>query len=213
MSDDGELLSVVDDGGRRLPGAGRREVHEQGWWHESFHCLFVRSSPPVRVLLQRRRAGASRFAGLLDLTVTGHVRDGEAPTGGGVREIEEELGLAVAPERLVALGTRRIVDASGGVVNREVAHVFVCVDDTPLERFRIADADVEGLVELTAEDLLALLGPAAAASRTGRELHRDGRVEVVRCTAEDLTPQLDGYWTVLVVMAERHVAGLGPLAI
>ena len=213
-SDRGELLSVVDQMGRPANAAPRDVVHRDGLWHESFHCLLIRGGSPSTVLLQRRRRDAAAFGGLLDLTVTGHLRAGEQPSD-GVREVREELGLDVDPDRLVPLGRRTIIDDGGEGINREWAHVFLLVENRPLHEFHVDDvddADIDGLVEVSIDDALGLLASPARPC-VARELRRDGTLHEVRIEPGELVPQLDGYWTVLMVMAERHLAGLTPIAI
>ena len=59
------------------------------------------------LLLQRRAATKDTWPGYLDVTAAGHLASGEE-TVDGLREVEEELGLRIEPERLVPLGTRRV---------------------------------------------------------------------------------------------------------
>ncbi len=213
-SGDDELLSVVDASGRPLPPLGRAEVHQRGLWHESFHCLVVRTTAPATVVLQRRRPGARSFPGRLDLTATGHLAAGEAPLD-GVRELREEVGIDADPDALISLGVRLLVDDNGeGGRNRERAHVFLLADDRPLTDFAIDPAEVSGLVELTAAGLLSLLrDPDTVVPCVEIGAHPGSMPVATECRATDLVPAIDGYWTVLAVMAQRFVAGDAPLAI
>ncbi len=221
-----ELLDVVEATGAPLGRAGREEVHRRGLWHEVFHCLVVRPDPPARVVLQRRRRAARAFPGQLDLTVTGHLAAGEQPLDGR-REISEELGIEVRPEQLVPLGVRLLADDAGEGRNRERAHAYLLPDDRPLTAYPLDPSEVEGLVELTVADLLRLLAGAAAAA-DGPVAGGDAAVTVpcreisaapgsvpveTTCRPDDLVLPLDGYWTVVAVMAERLVAGHRPLAV
>jgi 8-oxo-dGTP pyrophosphatase MutT (NUDIX family) len=213
-SGDDELLSVVDATGRPLPPLGRAEVHRRGLWHESFHCLVVRTTSPATVVLQRRRAVARSFPGRLDLTATGHLVAGEAPLDGR-RELREEVGIDADPDALIALGVRLMADDSGeGGHNRERTHVFLLADDRPLTAFPLDPAEVAGLVELTAADLLSLLQePDIVVPCVEIGADPGARPVAAACRAADLVPAVDGYWTVLAVMAQRFVAGDEPLAI
>ncbi len=191
--------------------AARSEVHRDGLWHQVFHCLLVRSAEPPRVVLQRRHSHARSFAGKIDLSVTGHLSAGEAPTD-GVREIREELGLDVDPARLVPLGRRLLADDAGEGRNREVAHVYLLPDDTPLGDFRLDPAEVGGLVEIAVDDLLAVIAEPGVHVEcdvvdTSRSVGR------ARVSAADLVPAVDGTWVVAALMAARYVRGERPLAI
>jgi 8-oxo-dGTP pyrophosphatase MutT (NUDIX family) len=206
-----EQLDVVDPSGRIVGRADRSTVHREGHWHQVFHCLLVRTTSPARVVLQRRHAAAASFQGLLDITAGGHLEAGETPLD-GVRELREELGVDVSPDRLVPLGRRLLVDDSGEGDNREVAHVFLLPDDRELATFDLDGCDVDGLVELTVADLLRILDDTDAVAPC-TELHPDGTISTGSCRVRDLVPAIDGYWTVLAVMAERFANGERPLAI
>lgn len=211
MSDPDELLDAFDDGLRPIGPTPRLVVHRDGLWHQVFHCLIVRTAPPARVLLQRRPLRARSFAGLLDLSATGHLLAGEAPLD-GVRELTEELGITARPSDLVPLGRRLLVDDSGEGRNREIVRAFLLPLDTPLESFDLNGCDVAGVVEIDVAALLAILADDSTAV-TARELTPDGVVHTTSCRAADLVPPVDGYWTVLAVMAERYVAGQSMLSI
>ena len=211
MSDPDELLDAFDDGLQLVGPTSRLVVHREGLWHQVFHCLIVRTAPPARVLLQRRPRTARSFAGLLDLSATGHLLAGEEPLD-GVRELTEELGIEAAPSDLVPLGRRLLVDSSGEGRNREIVNAFLLPLDTPLVGFDLNGCDVAGLVEIAVSELLTILADDTAVV-TANELAVDGVVHTTSCRASDLVPPVDGYWTVLAVMAERYVADQSPLSI
>lgn len=206
-----ELLDVIEPDGTPTGRRTRREVHDEGLWHQVFHCLLIRSDEPARVVLQQRHRGVRSFPGKLDLSATGHLSAGESPLD-GIRELEEELGVTIDRAALVPLGTRLLVDDGGEGRNRERVHVFFVADDRPLDAFAPDPDDVEALVEIGVADLLRLLGdPAATAEVTRWSSGSDPGPTTI--TAEDLVPAVDGYWTVLAVMAERFARGDRPLAI
>ncbi len=203
-----ELLDVFDDAGRPAGSLPRSVVHRDGHWHRVFHCLVVarRPSGPV-VLLQHRSPRVSAFPGLLDLTVAGHLLSGERPLD-GVREAQEEMGLELDAARLVPLGVRMTVFRSGeGRLDRELTHVFLAPNDTPLGQYRPDPADVDDVVEVSPTDLLGVFG-------TGRRVLGRSWRSGPACTVgeDDLVPNRD-YWVTLLVMAERFADGRGPLAI
>ncbi|MHB1091132.1 MAG: NUDIX hydrolase [Ilumatobacteraceae bacterium] len=206
-----ELLDVVEPTGAILRQELRSVVHRDGLWHQTFHCLVVRSGSPPRVVLQRRRAGTTSFPGRLDISVAGHLGAGEEPLH-GIRELREELGIDVDPARLVSLGRRMLADDAGEGRNREIAHVYLLVDDTPLANFNLDPAEIGGLVELTIADLLAMLEDPML-SVQGQAIDTSGTTEDVTCSVRDLVPVIDGYWVVLATMALQHTRGLHPLGI
>jgi isopentenyldiphosphate isomerase len=186
-------------------------VHRDGLWHQVFHCLVVRTAQPATVLLQRRSLSSRAFAGMLDLTVTGHLRAGEQPVD-GVREIEEELGLAVTADRLVSLGRRLLVDDSGEGRNRELVHAYLLADDTPLGRLDPDPSEVAGFVEVPVHHLLAMLADTSAPV-PALEVGAGGAVREIQCRGGELVCAVDSYWVVVATMAERFASGAGPLGV
>lgn len=206
-----EELDVVEPTGQIVGRAPRDQVHREGLWHQSFHCLLVRPHAPARVVLQRRRPDAKGFPRLLDLTATGHLEAGETPLDGR-RELLEEVGIDVEPSSLVPLGRRLLADDRGEGRNREVAHVFLLADDRPLTAIPVHRGDAASVVEVRVDDLLALLREPAA--RSGAlEWDGTGEPQTITLTADDLVPDPDGYWVVVAVMAQRFVAGDLPLSV
>lgn len=214
MPDDSvsELLDVLTDDGTVIGTATRRDVHRQGLWHRTFHALVVRPGLPARVVFQRR-ATTSAFAGLLDFTAAGHLAAGEEPIE-GARELEEEVGLAVAATDLVAVGVHRIIDHRGGITNREQVHVFFVRSDLPLDRFHPDPTEVASLVELEVESLLSLVDMSTGTAQIeGREWEPGSRVADVKIGPDDLMPGYDDYLIKTMIMAERFADGRSPIAI
>ena len=210
-----ESLDVVDEVGRYVRTAPRDEVHERGEWHRVFHCQIVtlRDGVPTAVLQQRSRSKAA-FAGLIDISAAGHLAAGETPLE-GVRELEEELGVSPASADLVPLGVRRLADDSGeGTLNCELTSVYLLRDDRPLTDYVLARDEVDAVLDVPIADLLALFegGPPISVQGVSSAGHSDAREMALEVTVDNLVPSAE-YWVVLMVMAQRFLAGRGPLAV
>lgn len=210
-----EHLDVVDEVGRYLRTAPRDEVHERGEWHRVFHCQVVtlRDGVPTAVLQQRSRSKAA-FAGLIDISAAGHLAAGETPLD-GVRELEEELGVRAAGTDLVSLGVRRLADDSGeGRLNCELTSVYLLRDDRPLTDYVLARDEVDAVLDAPIADLLGLFSGAPSISVQGVASagHPDASEIALEVTLDDFVPSSE-YWVVLMVMAQRFLAGQGPLAV
>ena len=110
--------------------AWKSEAHRLGLWHRCFHCWIFSpeiSSGSPYLFVQRRAAGKDTWPNRLDVTAAGHLGAGEETLEGGPREIEEELGLTVAPDELVPLGTRRSELQIPAGLDREFQEVFLLV--------------------------------------------------------------------------------------
>ena len=122
----------------------RADVHRDGDWHLAFHLWVV---APAGVLLQRRARDKASWPGFLDASAAGHLLAGESIRD-GLREADEELGVAYVFDDLAHLGVHRVADTErSGTVNRELQHVFAVRDDRPLAAWRDFDrVELDGLV-------------------------------------------------------------------
>ena len=120
--------------GRRGRSVAKSEAHRLGLWHRCFHCWICGSDPEgFYLLLQRRASTKDTWPDYLDITAAGHLSAGEE-TLDGLREVEEELGLQVNPERLVPLGTHKIEQQLPGRPRQRVPRGLPTADDTPPEK-------------------------------------------------------------------------------
>lgn len=220
-----ELLDAFDDQGRHLGAVGRTDVHRRGLWHQVAHILLVADRPagPVAIL-QRRSRSKRTFAGLVDLSATGHLTAGEHPRD-GIRELREELGIDVDRAELYALGVRRLVDSTPEGINRELAHVFLARSDEPLATYRPAPDEVEGVIEVSIAALLRALDPdlESPPPASAQEMGLNGKVRTVALDAADLVPEpplLDvsgthphAYWVSVLSAGLAFMEGRRPLAI
>ncbi len=210
MTDD-ESIDHVTPTGVFVARKSRSEIHRKGLWHDVFHCLIIRKLTPASVVLQRRSASAKSFPNQLDLSATGHLRSGESPRH-GVRELREELGVNVVGSALTSLGTRLLADDKGEGLNRERVHVFFLADDRPLTEFSPDPSEVQSLLEIPVAKLLLVLNKPGyqASAEEWRPGHDPTNVTIGK---EQLVTAVDGYWNVLLVMADRFCRGEEPLSI
>lgn len=95
-----ELLDIIDDEGLVVGQAPRGLAHRLGLRHRTVFVML--RGGDGRLLLQRRGLGAGSSPMKLDCAVGGHVVTGEHDMRMSARrEMEEELGLVPALERLV----------------------------------------------------------------------------------------------------------------
>ncbi len=143
--------------GRTKP---RAAVHRDGDWHRSVHVwVYGRDETGTPFLLfQRRGLGKDTWPGRLDATVGGHLRAGET-VDEALREVEEEIGVAAAPDSLRRLGTRiSVSEEEGEFFDRELQEVFLLRDERPLTAYRPNLAELAALVRFSLPELLIFLG-------------------------------------------------------
>ena len=90
-----EWFDVVDARDEVVGRATRREVHATGLWHRAVHILVFNRSGEV--FLQRRSMLKDLSPGLWDSSASGHLDSGEGYDAAAARELQEEIGITVAP--------------------------------------------------------------------------------------------------------------------
>ena len=205
-----ELLDVLDERGRPTGEVvWKSEAHRRGLFHRCFHCWVAgEDADGPYLLVQRRDAAKDTWPGYLDVTAAGHLTSGEEPLAGGLREIEEELGLRVEPGRLVWLGARRVEQEIAQGCDRELHEVYLLLDPTPPEDLRLQRGEVEAVLRLDLGEAEAL-GAGRISSAPAKE-YAAGEVATTRVRLSDFVPNEDDYLRRVAGAARRLLAGEQP---
>lgn len=105
------------------------------------HIWFWRCSPLnyIEVLLQRRSPDKMTWPGYVDVSVAGHVDNGETFVETAVRESFEEIGVSLTPGMLEYIFSQR-----AALDECEFDAVYICELDTEIS-FAFNDGEVESL--------------------------------------------------------------------
>ncbi|CAA9451307.1 MAG: hypothetical protein AVDCRST_MAG28-1437 [uncultured Rubrobacteraceae bacterium] len=155
-----ERIDILDSSGEQTGRAAwKSEAHRLGLWHRCFHCWIVSPQLPSGgpyLFAQRRAAVKETWPNRLDVTVAGHLGAGEGTLEGGLREIEEELGLSVNPDELIPLGTRMVESHIPAGLDRELHDVFLLVRPLSPGDLHLQEKEVAAIVRLQLQDVEAL---------------------------------------------------------
>ena len=147
-----EYLDILDESNCKIGISSRDEAHAKGLIHRVAHCWVVSPREDGFWVWFQQRAHSKRdFPGFYDIAVGGHVGAGEGVETAIVREIREEIGLQVTPDKLRHLGAFRDDICIAGFDDRELAEVFLYLDAAPVFR---GGEEVERMVCLPLNDLL-----------------------------------------------------------
>ncbi len=130
-----ELLDVVDENDR--PTGIRKSksaIHRDGDFHRAAHMWIY--SDRGEILFQLRSNTKDIFPGLWDIT-GGHVGAGESYLETAVRELEEELGVSVSPDKLEPLYIQK-----DPAVHQEFQYVYLLQLNQAAETFRLQEEEV-----------------------------------------------------------------------
>jgi isopentenyldiphosphate isomerase len=151
-----EMLTIFDQSMVPQGVCSRAEVHQQGYWHETFHCWFVQATPHPSLFLQLRSPQKDAFPNTLDVTAAGHLLATETPRD-GVREIVEEIGIAVVFENLYAVGIQVEEHYFPHMINREFCHVYLYHYAGTLADFTLQEEEVAGMIQVSLADFAQLV--------------------------------------------------------
>ena len=127
-----ELFDIVDDQ-NRLTGqvVDRRTAHQQGHRHRVAHIYVFRDREGAReVLVHQRSKFKDHSPNTWDPRFGGHIASGHEPLETAVREMQEEVGLAVSLNALIAGPVVRWDEPT----NNEYQYLFAYRADTLDER-------------------------------------------------------------------------------
>ena len=119
-----EWLTIFDSERNTLGKKLRDEVHRDGNWHETFHCWFVEKDAEDMFYISNYALKIKEAPLIWDITSAGHIMHDEDVQIGGLREIEEELGLSFQTTDLAYKGIFTIDYEISNLTDREFCHMY-----------------------------------------------------------------------------------------
>jgi isopentenyldiphosphate isomerase len=150
-----EQLKIFDDNRNPIGVASREDVHRLGYWHETFHCWFIKKEQGKDYLyLQLRSKTKKDYPNLLDITAAGHLMADESVED-GVREIKEEVGIDIDIQELIPLGIIDYCVKEEDFIDKEFAHTFLYKSEKSFDDFILQD-EVAGMVKVDLNEFAEL---------------------------------------------------------
>jgi isopentenyldiphosphate isomerase len=187
----------------------RAAIHRDGDWHRAVHVWVTgadESGAPF-LTFQQRSPRKDTWPNRYDATVGGHYRADET-LAETLREVEEEIGIAVDLSHLRPLGVRVCAnEAESGIVDRELQDVFLLHDDRQLHAFRPNPTELAALVRFPLDTLIPFL--SGDTPEVSGELVAPGaaRVEQVTADLDDFIPTFDRYFLRVAIAARNVLRG------
>ncbi|WP_088105850.1 NUDIX hydrolase [Halalkalibacter urbisdiaboli] len=153
---DNEMIEIFDEYKKSLGVASRRDVHKNGYWHQTFHCWFVGVEKGVEYIFFQIRSDMKKdFPTLLDITAAGHILAHETMDD-GIREVKEELGVDVSFNELTELGVIEDCIINDNFVDNEFANVFLYRSNKLKDKYILQKEEVSGIVKTEFKDFYNL---------------------------------------------------------
>lgn len=196
-----EILKIFDEYRNEIGVATREEVHKVGYWHETFHCWFIsRDNEKDYIYLQIRSDAKKDYPSLLDITAAGHLLVNET-VNDGVREVEEELGIAVTFSELLSLGIINYSVKTGELIDKEFAHVFLHKSLHSFDGYELQSEEVSGIVRTEFQQFAELwLGRLEEIQIEGFEINSEGQnVSIYKTvTKNNFVPHENSYYEAII---------------
>jgi len=141
-----ELLDIRDEFGQptRKKQTLKSEAHKKGLFHATVHIWFYTATGEV--LFQKRSATKETFPNYWDVSVAGHVLADETIKDAALREVKEEIGIAILKTDLVKIDVRKNINRHpNGIIDCEFQNVFLCKLDVALHKLNKQDEEVDAL--------------------------------------------------------------------
>ncbi|VAV82464.1 Putative Nudix hydrolase YfcD [hydrothermal vent metagenome] len=140
-----EYLDILTkDGQPTGKTALKSEAHKKGLFHATVHIWFYTATGDV--LFQKRSATKETFPNYWDVSVAGHVLAGETIEDAALREVKEEIGIAILKTELVKIDVRKNINYHpNGIIDCEFQNVFLCKLDIDLHALNKQDEEVDAL--------------------------------------------------------------------
>lgn len=140
-----ELIDILDAEGNFT---GKKQLksyaHCMGFFHSTVHIWFYTTNREL--LIQQRAKNKDTHPLLWDVSVAGHVSAGEAIEVSAIREVAEEIGLAIQTDQLVKIGIFKSVQKHReDLIDREFHHTFLCELKVPIAQLKKQESEVEDL--------------------------------------------------------------------
>ena len=153
-----ELIDIVDENG--LPTGetiDRTDAHRTGTRHRTTHIWIVRRrGERVQILLQKRAKYKDSFPGCYDISSAGHIPAGVDFVASGLRELQEELSIAIDPAELIECGLHRTFAQKEfhghPYVDNQVAKVFLLWKDVEAEDMTLQEEEIESVMWMDFEE-------------------------------------------------------------
>lgn len=212
-----ERLDIFDCNYNHLGTEEKDEVHRKGLWHHTFHCWIVR--PNGKVVLQLRSMRKDAYPGKLDISAAGHVSAGETVEEGGKRELKEELGIQISPDKFKYLGYfKQVIDINSKKIvpylNTEFCHTYLVLDETPLNQYTMQPEEVDAVFEIDIKDGMKLFSDEVEKIKITGLYRGEAQEKEIEVTFDDFNPDHEKFkWLKIFIMAERLLEGKEYLAI
>lgn len=160
MSEQEQMLEVVDENDNVIGLETRAKVHQEGLLHREIHVWFM--TPNREIIFQHRAKDKDTYPDLLDATIGGHVEPGMTYEETAFKEGEEETGITLDSNKLKLIRKihKKTFDEVTGRTNNTIRSQYAYLFDAKVEDLKVESGKsigfeawpINSLSNLTLED-------------------------------------------------------------
>jgi len=153
MSNQLEMLEVIDEDDNVIGLETRAKVHQGGLLHREIHIWFL--TPNGEIIFQHRAKDKDTYPDKLDATVGGHVEPKMSYEETAVKECKEETGIDIDIKKLLFLAKlrKKSFDEVTKLTNNTIRSQYAYLYEGLISDLQIEEGKAEGFEAWKIEDL------------------------------------------------------------
>ncbi len=204
-----EIIDLVDTTNKIIGQIGKNESHKSAKWHRTVSFILVDSKRKLIYFQDKAKVSELNSEDFFVKLNGGHLLSGETPEQ-GIRELEEELGIKVHPDKLIPMGIdQTAVDFSDKYKIREFMYYFIVDVEDVLNKVKFQDSEVSSLIYFDPEHALKLI-LGAAKEMTGIVYDGEKELEVTLKPTAFKNFTDDNLYLRIFLAVKRYFAGEPP---
>lgn len=132
--------------------ATREECHKKGLWHRAVYAFIIDNKG--NILLQKRSNNKKLWPNMWDVTVGGHVCAGEFGRQALIREVKEELGIAINDDDIKYLIGSTSINEQGAIINKHYNECYLITKNINISDIKIQKEEVSEVRYFSKDELL-----------------------------------------------------------
>ncbi len=158
-----EFLNLIDNSGGITKAIKPRSlVHRDGDLHPTVHIWIIkRKDMGIYTLLQKRADTKAVHPGCYDASAAGHITQRADYRNTAVKEVSEELGITIAPEKLQYVGTEynsHVTEATGErIIDNEFCVVYLYNETINIDDLVLQESEVSEVCWAEIDELLSVM--------------------------------------------------------
>ncbi|KKP91971.1 MAG: Isopentenyldiphosphate isomerase [Parcubacteria group bacterium GW2011_GWA2_36_10] len=153
MSNQLEILEVVDENDNVIGLETREKIHKEGLLHREIHVWFITSKGEI--IFQHRAKNKDTYPDKLDATIGGHVEPNMSYEETAVKESKEETGIDINIDKLLFLAKMRkkSFDEVTKLTNNSIRSQYAYLYEGAISDLKIEEGKAIGFEAWKIDDL------------------------------------------------------------